>query len=181
MCVSTCLKGGVGGRKSQRCQLFTVHCSRFRRLEGLLVVVDEGGGSWGQSQGCYLGNNCKIASSPLLVMVGFFSLCCFLFFAQPCEAHLAIQRLGPIRAQGNGLFLLYFVFVYLKPPPPKKLFFSIFSSNSAPVLPPYPSRKCSAWLAPRTAEQKWSHHSFLVTDCLEQMRLFLLLSNQQTL
>lgn len=76
------------------------------------------GGSWGQSQGCYLGNNCKIASSPLLVMVGFFSLCCFLFFAQPCEAHLAIQRLGPIRAQGNGLFLLYFVFVYLKPPPP---------------------------------------------------------------
>lgn len=44
MCVSTCLKGGVGGRKSQRCQLFTVHCSRFRRLEGLLVVVDEGGG-----------------------------------------------------------------------------------------------------------------------------------------
>lgn len=43
MCVSTCLKGGVGGRKSQRCQLFTVHCSRFRRLEGLLVVVDEGG------------------------------------------------------------------------------------------------------------------------------------------
>lgn len=75
------------------------------------------GGSWGQSQGCYLGNNCKIASSPLLVMVGFFSLCCFLFFAQPCEAHLAIQRLGPIRAQGNGLFLLYFVFVYLKPPP----------------------------------------------------------------
>lgn len=79
------------------------------------------GGSWGQSQGCYLGNNCKIASSPLLVMVGFFSLCCFLFFAQPCEAHLAKQRLGPIRAQGNGLFLLYFVFVYLKPPPPKKL------------------------------------------------------------
>lgn len=140
------------------------------------------GGSWGQSQGCYLGNNCKIASSPLLVMVGFFSLCCFLFFAQPCEAHLAIQRLGPIRAQGNGLFLLYFVFVYLNPPPPpKKLFFSIFSSNSAPVLPPYPSRKCSAWLGPRTAEQKWSHHSFLVTDCLEQMRLFLLLSNQQTL
>lgn len=120
MCVSTCLKGGVGGRKSQRCQLFTVHCSRFRRLEGLLVVVDEGGGSWGQSQGCYLGNNCKIASSPLLVMVGFFSLCCFLFFAQPCEAHLAIQRLGPIRAQGNGRFLLYFVFVYLKPPPSQK-------------------------------------------------------------
>lgn len=78
------------------------------------------GGSWGQSQGCYLGNNCKIASSPLLVMVGFFSLCCFLFFAQPCEAHLAIQRLGPIRAQGNGLFLLYFVFVYLKPPPSQK-------------------------------------------------------------
>lgn len=78
------------------------------------------GGSWGQSQGCYLGNNCKIASSPLLVMVGFFSLCCFLFFAQPCEAHLAIQRLGPIRAQGNGLFLLYFVFVYLKPPPPSQ-------------------------------------------------------------
>lgn len=83
------------------------------------------GGSWGQSQGCYLGNNCKIASSPLLVMVGFFSLCCFLFFAQPCEAHLAIQRLGPIRAQGNGLFLLYFVFVYLKPPSQKTLLFHL--------------------------------------------------------
>lgn len=131
MCVSTCLKGGVGGRKSQRCQLFTMHCSRFRRLEGLLVVVDEGGGSWGQSQGCYLGNNCKIASSPLLVMVGFFSLCCFLFFAQPCEAHLAIQRLGPIRAQGNGLFLLYFVFVYLKPPLPKN---SSFPSSLQTLL-----------------------------------------------
>lgn len=78
------------------------------------------GESWGQSQGCYLGNNCKIASSPLLVMVGFFSLCCFLFFAQPCEAHLAVQTLGPIRAQGNGLFLLYFVFLYLKPPPSQK-------------------------------------------------------------
>lgn len=89
------------------------------------------GGSWGQSQGCYLGNNCKIASSPLLVMVGFFSLCCFLFFAQPCEAHLAIQRLGPIRAQGNGLFLLYFVFVYLKPPLPKN---SSFPSSLQTLL-----------------------------------------------
>lgn len=131
MCVSTCLKGGVGGRKSQRCQLFTVHCSRFRRLEGLLVVVDEGGESWGQSQGCYLGNNCKIASSPLLVMVGFFSLCCFLFFAQPCEAHLAVQTLGPIRAQGNGLFLLYFVFLYLNPPSQKTLLFHLLFKLSS--------------------------------------------------
>lgn len=73
----------------------------------------------------------QIASSPLLVTVGFFSFCRFLF-AQPTETHLATHRLpSPIRTQGNGPFPLFapllspFFFTLLS--------FSVFSSNSAPV------------------------------------------------
>lgn len=73
-----------------------------------------------------LATACKIASSALLVTMGFFSFCCSLSLAQHGEAHLAPQRLVLIRTQSNGPFPLCSVLHYPFFSP--SLSFSVFSS-----------------------------------------------------
>lgn len=92
---------------------------------------------------------CKIASSALLVTVGFFSLSVSAFLSLPRslarrgEAHLAPQRPGLIRTQSNGPFPLCSV-------PSSSLVFSFFfcllflsCPLCPPPLPPHPSQRCS--------------------------------------
>lgn len=97
MCVCVCGSIHVLYKRRYRWQEVPEVPAVYRALLKVSKVGGSGGGCGGvpevRAKPVALATACKIASSALLVTVGFFSRCCFLSLAQHGEAHLAPQRL----------------------------------------------------------------------------------------
>lgn len=98
--VCTCLQRGVGGRKSQRCQL-------FNRVPLKVSKVGASGGGCGgvpevRARPVALATTCKIASSELVGTVGFVSFRGRLSRSAWRGTSGTAETAGPIRTRNNG-------------------------------------------------------------------------------